>query len=82
MGESKRYWFPRKAFGWGWGLPCAWQGWVVYALWLAVFIALHFVFPPTTHLTAFLVGVFASVAALVVVCWLKGEPPGGWHRGG
>ena len=54
---------------------------MVYALWLAVFIALHFIFPPTAHVGAFLIGVFVSVAALIAVCWLKGEPPGGWHWG-
>ncbi|MCJ7543937.1 MAG: hypothetical protein MUP47_05130 [Phycisphaerae bacterium] len=32
----KGIWFPAKRYGWGWGLPCAWQGWVVLGLWLAV----------------------------------------------
>ena len=81
MAEAKKYWFPRKTFGWGWGLPCAWQGWVVYAVWLGVFIALHFFFPPTTHIGAFLVGVFVSIAALIAICWLKGEPPSGGRWG-
>jgi len=28
---EKRVWFPAKRYGWGWGLPCAWQGWLVLA---------------------------------------------------
>jgi hypothetical protein len=24
------YWFPAKRYGWGWGLPTAWQGWLVF----------------------------------------------------
>lgn len=26
-----KYWFPAKQYGWGWGLPNAWQGWAVLA---------------------------------------------------
>ena len=29
MLESSKYWFRAKRYGWGWGLPCAWQGWAV-----------------------------------------------------
>ena len=27
-----KYWFPRKRYGWGWGVPSAWQGWWVLAI--------------------------------------------------
>jgi hypothetical protein len=30
-----RYWFPAKRYGWGWGSPATWQGWVVLLAWLA-----------------------------------------------
>jgi len=38
--DNKRYWFPvkPKGYGWGWGLPLVWQGWVVYAAFLATLI--------------------------------------------
>ena len=26
------YWFPAKRYGWGWGLPSVWQGWVVMGI--------------------------------------------------
>ena len=32
--KKKKIWFPAKRYGWGWGLPCAWQGWVVLAVWI------------------------------------------------
>ena len=35
--DTKKYWFKPKRWGWGWGLPCTWQGWAVFA---AYFIAL------------------------------------------
>ncbi len=31
------YWFPAKTYGWGWGLPVTWQGWVVTAATLCCF---------------------------------------------
>jgi hypothetical protein len=32
MADEKKYWFPRKTYGWGWGLPIAWQGRMAWAL--------------------------------------------------
>jgi hypothetical protein len=31
-----RCWFPAKRYGWGWGLPSAWQGWVVLISYFAL----------------------------------------------
>ena len=31
MNEPEKYWFPAKRYGWGWGLPSTWQGWIVLA---------------------------------------------------
>jgi hypothetical protein len=39
-----RYWFPAKRYGWGWGLPVTWQGWLV--AFIALTVAGGFVFPP------------------------------------
>lgn len=30
--DRPQYWFPVKRYGWGWGLPVRWQGWVALAL--------------------------------------------------
>lgn len=67
-------WFPAKRFGYGWGPPVTWQGWVVIGLYVAM-IAIG-----VTRIRADggLIPFFAWLAgwtlALVVVCWLKGEP--------
>lgn len=40
MSNIQKYWFSDKRYGWGWGLPSAWQGWVVlvgYVLFLPQF---------------------------------------------
>lgn len=68
-------WFPAKAYGWGWGLPSAWQGWLVLAAYLALVGASVMLFPPATTAAAFYASVASLTVLLVGVCWLKGEPP-------
>lgn len=76
MDQSNRYWFPAKRYGWGWGPPCTWQGWVVLGVWLiALFVGVRHLSPPVRHLPAFLGFVLLMTVALMAVCYLKGEPP-------
>lgn len=75
MSRSDGYWFPAKRFGWGWGFPITWQGWValiVYVAWLALVMV---AFEP--HREPFVFGALVALGTLVLllVCWLKGEPP-------
>lgn len=82
VGQGKQYWFPRKTHGWGWGLPVAWQGWLVLAAYAIGVVVLHFLFLlPAVRIGAFLAGMAVLTVLLVAVCWLKGEPPDGWHWG-
>jgi len=73
--DNAKYWFPAKRYGWGWGLPTAWQGWVV----LLAYLALVLGGIPFIRLGAGSVGYIVYVAvltvALVGVCWRTGEPP-------
>lgn len=79
--ETLNYWFPAKRYGWGWGFPTAWQGWVV----LLAYLALVLSGIPFVHVSKGSVAYFAYVAALtaalIAICWLKGEPPR-WRWGG
>jgi hypothetical protein len=36
MDQRGEYWFPAKRYGWGWGPPRVWQGWVVLAIFFAL----------------------------------------------
>jgi hypothetical protein len=72
--SNPRYWFPAKHYGWGWGLPIAWQGWLVFSAFLGLVIAGAFLFPPRSALAAYLTYVVVLSVALIFVCWLKGEP--------
>jgi membrane protein YdbS with pleckstrin-like domain len=83
MAQTKEYWFPTKKYGWGWGLPTVWQGWVVLIAFAVGLTTAAVVLPPSRHPGAFaLVMVVASIF-LVLVCYLKGEPPRWrWGKGG
>lgn len=76
------YWFPAKRYGWGWGPPCAWQGWVVLGVWTAMLLAgLHSFAPPSRHMGGFLGFMLLMTVLLLLVCLVKGEPPR-WRWGG
>ena len=70
----RRYWFPAKRYGWGWGLPCAWQGWVVMIAFFALFYAGFALLLPR-HAVAFVLYTFGITLVLIAICWVKGEPP-------
>jgi hypothetical protein len=69
------YWFPAKTYGWGWGLPSSWQGWLVIAAFIALLVAGSFAFPPRAALGPYLAYTAVLCGLLIGVCWLTGEPP-------
>lgn len=70
-----RYWFPAKRYGWGWGLPATWEGWVVLLAYLAALPLAVRLFPPERGLPGFLAAVLGLSALVIAICWWKGEPP-------
>ncbi|WGS22097.1 MULTISPECIES: hypothetical protein [unclassified Bradyrhizobium] len=80
MPRDARYWFPAKRYGWGWGLPITWQGWVTFAAFL-VLIAVGAVLIPRHSPPGFIAYVLVLSGLLLGVCWWKGEPPR-WRWGG
>jgi hypothetical protein len=75
MPQHKQYWFPAKRYGWGWGPPTAWQGWVVLGGFVAALAVDAIVFPPDRQLVAYLACAALSALVLIIICWRKGEPP-------
>lgn len=75
MSNSDKYWFPAKAYGWGWGFPNNWQGWFVLTAYVGGIAAAGVFLPAGARPLKFsaVVGVLSVV--LLIVCWLKGEPP-------
>ena len=79
MADRAPYWFPAKRYGWGWGPPTAWQGWVVLMVWgIALAVALHR-FLPLRRVT-FATFIALWTASLLAICYWKGEPPS-WRWG-
>ena len=73
-GEPPRYWFPAKTFGWGWGLPSTWEGWLILTLALLLYALVAILFLPSAQPVAFVASVLAISTALLLICWIKGEP--------
>lgn len=73
--KDKELWFRAKTYGWGWGLPLVWQGWVVFATYFVLLgfgiVNMYAELLPIPYVPFFVV----ITAALVLICWLKGEKP-------
>jgi hypothetical protein len=72
-------WFRAKRYGYGWGLPARWQGWLVLALYACslLFAGLRF---ERSRAIEFNVCLIAFSLVLVAICAWKGEKPG-WRWG-
>jgi hypothetical protein len=70
---ARKYWFPAKRYGWGWGPPCRWEGWVFLVVWIAVVL----VCTPLVkgHPGLYALFMAAMIAVMLGVCSAKGEPP-------
>ncbi len=69
------HWFPAKRFGWGWGLPIAWQGWAVLAVYFLLLVGGGAMLVPRVGTEMFAVYAMCLSAVLLAVCWVKGERP-------
>jgi hypothetical protein len=75
MSIEQKYWFPAKRFGWGWGIPSVWQGWVVLLVFFGLLTGGALVLLPAHGAAIFVAYSSVLSAILVAVCWIKGEPP-------
>jgi hypothetical protein len=72
--NNPRYWFRAKRYGWGWGLPITWQGWVFFISWLFTFIfSVRHLIPRGSSLHWIFVA--AMIVLLISICYWKGKPP-------
>lgn len=74
MTDTKKYWFPAKRYGWGWGAPIAWQGWAVVAVYALLLAVASLLFAPAGNPITFIAYTTCISGLLVSVCWAKGEP--------
>ena len=77
--NENKIWFPAKKYGYGWGPPNTWQGWLVIALYVATCTTFSVALMPL-HPVAWGLCMFTETAALLAICYAKGEKPG-WRWG-
>ena len=75
MRSTSKFWFPAKRYGWGWGPPVRWQGWAVLVGFFALLGAGFILLPPEQYALEFTIYASALAGFLILVCYLKGEPP-------
>lgn len=80
MEKSPKYWFPAKRFGWGWGLPSAWQGWAVLIAYLTLMLAGLAFLNPAVNANAYTAYAAVVTALFLLVVWRTGELPR-WRSG-
>lgn len=68
------YWFKRKLYGWGW-TPVKWQGWLVVAIGVGIFIAGMYVGETDDAPGATLLGFLIMLALIFYFGYKKGEKP-------
>ena len=71
--NGKQFWFPAKKYGWGWGIPNCWQGWLVYTAYLVLLCGGAFFISKERELFSVYTVVLSIV--LIIICYLKGEKP-------
>lgn len=68
-------WFAPKRYGYGAGLPIAWQGWAVLACFIAILVATGLVLGEEPGLAATII--FPAIALFIAIC--AKTTRGGWH---
>ena len=82
MADDDDMWFRPKRYGYGAGLPIAWQGWVLllgYALAVGAvsYGALYLFDSDAEQIVALLIGVLGLTGALILVS--RAKTRGGWR---
>ena len=76
------YWFAVKRYGWGWGMPVRWQGWLVLVAYLGLVYVGIYSFVPSRSGYALAIYLLALTILLGgLVAW-KGERPVRWRWDG
>jgi hypothetical protein len=79
--NKPHYWFPVRRYGWGWGLPVCWQGWVVLVLYFAsIYLRIRYI-RPQDNVAGFLLELTIATTILIAVVAWKGERPLAWRWG-
>jgi hypothetical protein len=81
VNHQPTFWFPAKRYGWGWGLPVRWQGWLVFIAYFGLLFAGLYYFKQRQAASGLWLFVAVLTVVLIVVVALKGERPLRWRWG-
>ena len=80
--EQSGFWFGAKRYGYGWGFPVRWQGWVVLGAYFALLGGGIYYFAPQRNAPVLFTYLVLLTAALVAIIAATGERPVRWRWGG
>jgi hypothetical protein len=72
---------PGEALWLGWGPPQTWQGWVFMLVWCLILLPVSLWLSLHNKVVLFIVFLIAMVTALILIGYIKGQPPR-WRWGG
>ncbi len=75
MSKKMKIWFPLKSHGYGWGLPCSWQGWVVLLGYIALLASASWLIPLHESPSLYTAYVTGLTAVFIGICIWKGGCP-------
>jgi hypothetical protein len=73
---SDKAWWLRKTVGYGWTWPGRWQGWAVTIAYCAGMAGVGIWAAETQHIGCFFIFAAMATAAMIGICYWKGEDPG------
>ena len=72
--KMKEIWFPAKKYGFGWGLPIKWQGWVVLLAYVLLITIGSVILSDSSKAQIWLIPyILFLTILLILICWKKGE---------
>ena len=81
MNTHSSFWFPAKRYGWGWGPPVRWQGWVILGLYLALVLGGAYYFRAHRNPSSLIIYLGCLTVALIAIIAITGEKPLAWRWG-
>ncbi|HAS6165831.1 TPA: hypothetical protein RQK97_002805 [Vibrio vulnificus] len=78
--KNKTVWFAKRRYGWGWGVPTTWQGWMVLGSYCVALYITSSYFHPQSEPFTWALCIVIQTALLIAFCYWKGERPS-WSWG-
>ncbi len=71
--KESDFWFAYKKFGWGWGFPVTWQGWLFYFVWTSILLPIVWYLQSADKILFLILFITLMAGVLIITYLLKGE---------